>query len=258
MRRSAGNATSRGRTGCGSAAGRRCGTRPHSGSARSRRSPRASRWTTSATSGRCGGCARSSRSGTFGEDAERDARAALPRALRALLGGDAENPGRGMALVEEALRQRTRVGPELWHHALDELATARGLPYGEREGLLALAADIDRAEDRLRQDGILGLDQRVPSLLACHWAEGVHLVRCGLRAGWLTPAHGTEYLDRAGELARKWYGSWFAVVAAQLLPAMLNDDTEEIHWRYPVAQQLQRDPRGLLAMPIREARPGPK
>jgi hypothetical protein len=64
----------------------------------------------------------------LGEILGDEPRERVPRALRALLGGVAEVPASGSALAEEALRRRTAVGPELWTHALDELATARGLP----------------------------------------------------------------------------------------------------------------------------------
>jgi hypothetical protein len=92
-----------------------------------------------------------------------------------------------MALAEEALRQRMRTGAELWPHALEDFATNRGLPYAERRQLLALAVHVGRAEDRLRREGLLG-PQEVPSLLACHWGEGVHIVRT-VRApgGWPGP-----------------------------------------------------------------------
>ena len=186
------------------------------------------------------------------EDAEspEDARATVPRALRALLGGDAEVPAAGIALVEEALRQRTRVGPELWAHALDEFATARGLPYGERSALLALATDIGRAEDRLRGEGVLGQCEVIPSLLACHWAEGVHVVRAALAAGWLARPQGLEYLARAGELVTRWYPSWSTVLSAQLLPALLNDDVPESRWRLRAAQHLLHDAVSPLRVPL--------
>lgn len=178
------------------------------------------------------------------------ARATVPRALRALLGGEAEVPATGIALVEEALRQRTTVGPELWPHALEEFATARGLPYGERASLLALATDIGRAEDRLRAEGVLGQHETIPSLLACHWAEGVHVVRTALAAHWLAGPQAEEYLARAGELAARWYPSWSTVLAAQLLPALLNDDALELRWRLRAAQRLLHDAGSPLRMPL--------
>jgi len=177
-------------------------------------------------------------------------RQTVPPALRALLGGGAEEPAAGSALVEEALRQRIGVGPELWTHALEEFATARGLPYAERHSLLALAVDIGRAEDRLRMEGLLGPHEFVPSLLVCHWAEGVHVVRCALRAGWLARAQGLEYLARAGELTAKWYPTWSTVVGAQLLPALLNDDAAELVWRLPVARRLLGDAASPLRVPL--------
>lgn len=178
------------------------------------------------------------------------ARATVPRALRALLGGGAETPAPGIALVEEALRHRTRVGPELWTHALEEFATIRGLPYGERESLLSLATDIGQAEERLRGEGVLGRHETIPSLLACHWAEGVHVVRAALAADWLPRTQGHEYLVRAGELAARWYPSWSTVLAAQLLPPMLNDDALEIRWRLRAAQRLLHDQAGLMRVPL--------
>lgn len=185
------------------------------------------------------------------EDAPEDARAAVPRLLRALLGGDAEVPAPGIALVEEALRQRVKVGPELWALALEEFATTRGLAYGERQGLLALAVDIGRAEDRLRMEGLLGPGEFIPSLLACHWAEGVHIVRCALKAGWLPVAQGHEYLVRAGALAAAWYPTWSTVLGAQLLPALLNDDAQELVWRLPVARRLLNDGPSPMRVPLR-------
>jgi len=169
---------------------------------------------------------------------EDHARESVPRALRALLGGDAENAGPGMALAEQALRLRARVGPELWQHSLEEYATARGLPFGERESLLALANDIAHAEDRLRLEGLLGHDETVPSLLATHWADGVHLVRCAMRAEWLAAPQGLEYLARADELTRARYPSWSTMFGALLLPALLNDNTESIRWQFTVAPKL--------------------
>jgi hypothetical protein len=180
-----------------------------------------------------------------------EARAMVPRALRALLGGGAEEPASGIALVEEALRQRLRVGPELWTHALEQFATAHGLPYGERHSLLALAIDIGRAEHRLRLEGLLGPAEMIPSLLACHWAEGVHVVRCALRAGWLPRRQGDEYLARAGELTAKWYPTWSTVLGAQLLPALLSDDAQELVWRLPVARRLLTDGPSPLKVPLR-------
>jgi hypothetical protein len=179
-----------------------------------------------------------------------EARATVPRALRALLGGDAEVPGAGLALVEEALRQRTRVGPELWTYALDEFATTRGLPYGERQSLLALAVDIGRAEDRLRFEGLLGPAEVIPSLLACHWLEGVHLVRLAMRAGWLARPQGLEYLGRASELTVKWYPTWSTVLGAQLLPELLTDDAQQLVWRLPVARRLLVDGPSPLRVPL--------
>lgn len=188
---------------------------------------------------------------TDGFGSAEEARATVPRALRALLGGDAEEPAHGIALVEEALRQRVRVGPELWTHALEEFATSHGLPYGERQSLLALAVDIGRAEDRLRLEGVLGPADRVPSLLACHWAEGVHLVRCAMRADWLPRAQGLEYLARAGELTARWYPTWSVVLGAQLLPALLNDDAQALVWQLPVARRLLSDGPSPLRVPLR-------
>jgi Protein of unknown function (DUF1266) len=179
-----------------------------------------------------------------------DARGSLPRALRALLGGDAENPAPAMALAEEALRHRTRVGPELWQHSLEAFATAQSLPFGERQSLLALSVDIGRSEDRLRLEGLLGPGEYVPSLLAVHWAEGVHLVRCGLRVSWLPPAQGLEYLNRADELTRARYPSWSTVVSALLLPSLLSDDAESVRWRIRVARQLLSDSRSPLGTPL--------
>jgi hypothetical protein len=184
-----------------------------------------------------------------GGDAD-EARSNVPRALRALLGGDAETPGAGIALVEEALRQRTAVGPELWTHALEDFATARGLPFGERQQLLALAVDIGRAEDRLRLEGLLGPAEVVPSLLACHWLEGVHLVRLAMRAGWLARPQGLEYLVRAGQLTARWYPTWSTVLGAQLLPALLSDDGDELVWRLPVARRLLTDGPSPLRVPL--------
>ena len=183
------------------------------------------------------------------EDAD-TARATVPRALRALLGGEAETPAPGIALVEEALRHRTRVGPELWLHALDEFATIRGLPYGERQSLLSLATDIGRAEDRLRMDGVLGPHETIPSLLACHWAEGVHVVRTALAADWLARPQAHEYLVRAGELVARWYPSWSTVLAAQLLPPLLNDNALETRWRLRAAQRLLHDQASPLRGPL--------
>jgi hypothetical protein len=186
------------------------------------------------------------------EDAESPeaARATVPRVLRALLGTEAEVPASGIALVEEALRQRTRVGPELWAHALEEFATARGLPYGERASLLALATDIGRAEDRLRREGVLGPHELIPSLLACHWAEGVHIVRTALAADWLARPQAAEYLNRAGELTARWYPTWSTVLSAQLLPALLNDDVLESRWRLRAAQRLLHDAGSPLRVPL--------
>jgi hypothetical protein len=181
-----------------------------------------------------------------------EARANLPRMLRALLGGEAEQPASGFALAEEALRQRTTVGPELWTLALEQFATAHGLPYPERHSLLALAIDIRRAEDRLRLEGLLGPAEMIPSLLACHWAEGVHVVRCALRAGWLPPTQGYEYLARAGELAAKWYPTWSTVLGAQLLPALLSDDAQELVWQLPVARRLLSDGPSPMRVPLRD------
>lgn len=176
----------------------------------------------------------------------------VPRALRVLLGGDAEVPAHGIALVEEALRQRTTVGPELWTHALENFATVRGLQYGERQSLLALAVDIRRAEDRLRMEGVLGPAEVIPSLLACHWAEGVHIVRCALRADWLSQTQAHEYLVRTGELTAKWYPTWSTLLSAQLLPALLNDEAHELVWRLPVARHLLNDaPSPLRSVSVR-------
>jgi hypothetical protein len=185
-----------------------------------------------------------------GAESPEAARATVPRALRALLGGEAEVPATGIALVEEALRHRTRVGQELWAHALEEFATVRGLPYGERMALLALATDVGRAEDRLRGEGVLGPHETVPSLLVCHWAEGVHVVRAAMAADWLARPQGLEYLARAGELVTRWYPSWSTVLSAQLLPALLNDDTAELRWRLRAAQHLLHDAVSPLRMPL--------
>jgi hypothetical protein len=186
------------------------------------------------------------------EDAESPeaARATVPRALRALLGVEAEVPAAGIALVEEALRQRTRVGQELWAHALEDFATARGLPYGERTSLLALASDIALAEDRLRAEGVLGRHELIPSLLAFHWAEGVHVVRTALAADWLPRPQAAEYLTRAGELTARWYPTWSTVLSAQLLPALLNDDATESRWRLRAAQRLLHDAVSPLRVPL--------
>jgi hypothetical protein len=110
--------------------------------------------------------------------------------------------------------------------------------------------DVGRAEDRLRLEGLLGPAEFVPSLLACHWADGVHLVRCALRAGWLPRPQGLEYLARAGELTAKWYPTWSTVVSAQLLPALLNDDARELVWRLPVARRLLSDAPSPLRVPL--------
>ncbi|KAA9161891.1 DUF1266 domain-containing protein [Amycolatopsis acidicola] len=183
----------------------------------------------------------------FGGD---DARENYPRAVRALLGSQAEVVAPGLRLVEEALRQRVRVGGELWAHALEEYATARGLPFAERETLLSVATQIASAEDRMRLDGILREGDRIPSLLARHWAEGVDLVRAGLRTRWLSEHEGREYLDRAGELAAKWYQDWPTLFGALLLPAYLADDVREAEWGAAVGRQLLTDARSPLRVPL--------
>ncbi|HEX6359416.1 hypothetical protein [Actinophytocola sp.] len=185
------------------------------------------------------------------EELGESARDNVPRALRALLGGEAEDPASGIALVEEALRQRTKSGPELWTFALEQFATARGLPYAERQSMLAIAVDIGRAEDRLRLDGLLGPGEYIPSLLANHWADGVHVVRCAMRAGWLPTPQGLEYLERAGGLTAKWYPTWSTVISAQLLPALLSDDAAELVWRVPVARRLMSDGPSPFRVPLR-------
>jgi hypothetical protein len=184
------------------------------------------------------------------EDLGDTARDNVPRTLRALLGGDAEEPATGLALVEEALRQRTKVGAELWTFALEQFATARGLPYAERQSLLAIAVDIGRAEDRLRLEGLLGPGEHIPSLLAYHWSDGVHVVRCAMRAGWLPAPQGHEYLARAGALTARWYPTWSTVIGAQLLPALLTDDAAELVWRLPVARRLLSDGPSPLRVPL--------
>lgn len=189
--------------------------------------------------------------GSDAREREARARSTLPPVLRALLGGKAETVAPGLALAEEALRQRNRVGPELWHHALEEYATARGLQFDERQGLLNLAQDIGHAEEQLRMEGVLGGTQetpeQVPSLLAVHWAQGVHLVRCAARLGWLAAPQAHEYLDRAGALVAGWYPVRSTMLAALLLPAMLSDDTSEARRGITVARQLLTDLRSPLA-----------
>jgi hypothetical protein len=169
-------------------------------------------------------------------------RANTRRALRELLGHGAEVVGDSHRDLEEVLRHRNRVGAELWRHSLHEFGIERSLPLAERESLLRLADETERAEDELRQHDVLGPREQIPTVLAVRWAFGVHLARTAVRAGWLDEDHAAAFVRRAGVLVGRWYPSWTAVASGLLLPALIADDRVVAEWGMRVAQQLLTAP----------------
>ncbi|WP_245665915.1 hypothetical protein [Actinoplanes subtropicus] len=180
---------------------------------------------------------------------EEDIATAVGRCVNDLLGPAAETVGGHLARAEELIRHRGRGGPDLWHHAIDEWAARAALPPEAVAGLHDTADQIANAESDLRDAGILGAGEVVPSLLAFHWGPGVHLARGAIRAGWLDRTRGLNYLRRAGELARLWYPTPRTLLAAQLLPAYLTADTATIRWAELVVPPLLTDPRSPLTDP---------
>jgi len=180
---------------------------------------------------------------------EEDVSTAIGRCVNDLLGPGAETVGGHLARLEELIRHRRRGGPELWHHAIDEWAARATLAEDAVAALHETAGRIGHAEDELRRAGILGEDEVVPSLLALHWGRGVHLARGAVRVGWLDRTRGLNYLRRAGELARRWYPSPRTLLAAQLLPAYLTADAEDMRWAAKAVPALLTDPRSPLSHP---------
>jgi hypothetical protein len=177
---------------------------------------------------------------------EEDISTAVGRCVNDLLGPAAETVGGGLASVEEVIRHRRRGGPELWPHAIDEWAARAALPEKSVAALHDIAGRVARAEDELRRVGILGEGEFVPSLLALHWGQGVHLARGAVKVGWLDRTRGLNYLRRAGELAGRWYPSGRTLLAAQLLPAYLGGDGEAVRWARAAVPPLLTDPRSPL------------
>ncbi|GIE97584.1 DUF1266 domain-containing protein [Paractinoplanes rishiriensis] len=177
---------------------------------------------------------------------EEDVSTAIGRCVNDLLGPGAETVGGQLARVEEVIRHRTRGGPELWPHAIDEWAARAGLPAETVAMLHDTAAAVTTAEEELRRIGILGENEVVPTLLAVHWGPGVHLCRGAVQAGWLDRTRGLNYLRRTGELARRWYPSAGSMLAAQLMPAFLSGDAKAARWARAAAPPLLADPRSPL------------
>jgi hypothetical protein len=181
------------------------------------------------------------------------ARQAISRTLNALLGARAELVGEGLQLVEEVLRRRALVGVDLWRHDLDEFASRQGLVLTDRIALHRAADDVERAEEWLRSVAVFGPIDRVPTLLAVHWAAGVHLTRDAWRVRWINEADALARLDRAGELLARWYPSWRAVLGALLLPDLFAQDEQAAHRGATLAGQLLTDPRSPLSVPLGES-----
>jgi hypothetical protein len=177
---------------------------------------------------------------------EEDVSTAVGRCVNDLLGPGAETVGGHLSVIEEVIRHRHRGGPELWPHAIDEWAERATLPEETVATLHNTAERIAGAEEELRRTGILGADEFVPTLLAVHWGQGVHLARGAIRVGWLDRTRGLNYLRRAGELTRRWYPSSRTLLAALLLPAYLSGDAEAIRWGKTMAPPLLTDPRSPL------------
>ncbi|WP_433363566.1 DUF1266 domain-containing protein [Actinoplanes sp. CA-142083] len=185
---------------------------------------------------------------------EEDVSTAIGRCVNDLLGPGAETVGDHLSGVEEVIRHRRRGGPELWGHAIDEWASRSGMPEEAVAALHDIAERVAGAEDQLRGAGLLDAEEFVPTLLAVHWGQGVHLARGAVAVGWLDRTRGLNYLRRTGELARRWYPSPRTMLAAQLLPAYLSGDAEAIRWARTAAPPLLADPRSPLAA---SAFPGP-
>jgi hypothetical protein len=179
---------------------------------------------------------------------EEDVSTAVGRAVNDLLGPAAETVGDHLARVEEVIRHRGRGGPALWHHAIDEWAARAALPPEAVERLHDTAGAVARAEEELRHKGLLGPDEFVPTLLAYHWAQGVHLARGAVKVGWLDRTKGLNYLRRAGELADRWYPSSRTLLAAQILPAYLRGDADAVRWAESAVPPLLTDPRSPLVV----------
>lgn len=171
---------------------------------------------------------------------------AIGRCVNDLLGPGAETVGGNLAVIEEVIRHRTRGGPALWHHSIDEWASRATLPPTAVANLHRTAEKVERAEEELRRTGILRDGEVVPTLLAYYWGHGVHLTRGAIKVGWLDQARGLNYLRRATELANRRYPSSHTLVAAQLLPACLSGDVETIRWAKTVVPQLLADARSPL------------
>ncbi|WP_117212244.1 DUF1266 domain-containing protein [Allorhizocola rhizosphaerae] len=171
---------------------------------------------------------------------------AIGRCVNDLLGPGAETVGSHFAAIEEVIRHRDRGGPALWHHSIDEWAGRARMPLAAVANLHRTAEQVARAEEDLRRIGILRAGEVVPTLLAVHWGQGVHLARGAIRVGWLDRAKGLNYLRRAGELAHRRYPSSRTLLAAQLLPAFVSGDADTIRWAETAAPPLLMDPRSPL------------
>ncbi|MGW2561981.1 DUF1266 domain-containing protein [Streptomyces sp. NPDC001514] len=107
--------------------------------------------------------------------------------------------------------------------------------------------DSERYEERFRDDGVLGPDERVASLSAFDYGRIIIFVRIGLGARLCAPQEAEEAVLTAGRLSRETYGSWSAFSAAYSLARVLAFDDGEFGQTYQesVAQHriLTQDPR---------------
>ncbi|GII75772.1 hypothetical protein Sru01_07540 [Sphaerisporangium rufum] len=168
----------------------------------------------------------------------------LRAALWAVLGGTAEVVRPALSAVEEVLRRRELAGPDLWRHALDESASP-----AQRSLLHQVADAVERAEAELRGRGVLDPGERVPSVLAAQWADGVHLARTGLRIGMMSGTAAATHVRRAGALAGRWYPSWRVLRAAVLLPDLLSVDRSAAEWGLRVTTRLAAAREPVLGAP---------
>ncbi|MFB4319360.1 DUF1266 domain-containing protein [Actinomadura sp. 21ATH] len=119
--------------------------------------------------------------------------------------------------------------PEDDEYAWQEAVTGRcrGEDVGTARELVRLSTLILRYEARFRIDGLLEAGERVGTVAGYDFGRAVNMARWGLNAGFCDAETAAECVLRAGDLARRAYGSWAEFSAGYTLGRLLRFDGGE-------------------------------
>ncbi|MEW2359403.1 DUF1266 domain-containing protein [Spirillospora sp. NPDC029432] len=114
-----------------------------------------------------------------------------------------------------------------WQDAITAWCSGEDIADETARELVGLSTLILRYEARFRADGLLGPGDRVATVSGYDYGRAVNMARWGRNAGFCDAATAEECVLRAGDLARRSYGSWEEFSAGYTLGRLLRFDEGE-------------------------------